>query len=205
MITTLEKSELKTTNQIIPKYLIREEIDGKSFFFKGYQSVINKSKKLEDIIGISGLQSFIIYLFSSYSHLNISRKHYHFFNNIGMNLSKETTLILDFSIFDKTVLTFDKIDEHYVKVPPKVVVEVDVKIENENQTDFDYITQKTEKLLDFGTERIIWILSKNKKIIVAEKKARWQIINWNEDFELIDGLIINLQKMFEEEGFIGSE
>lgn len=198
MVTTVEKAK-------IPQFLIREKIDDTRFFYKGYQSVINKTKKLEDIIGISGFQAFIISIFTNYSHLNIGHQKYRFFNNLGVELSKDTLLVLDFSIFDKSILTIDKINEHYVKVPPKVVVEVDIKIESDNTTDFDYINQKTEKLLNFGTEKVIWILSKSKKIMVAMPNENWQVMDWNKDFELIDGHIINLQKMFEEEGFIDVE
>lgn len=200
MITALEKSEVKTTNQIIPKYLIREEIDGKLYCYKGYKTVLNQTKKVEEIMGASGLQSFIIQILMKFLFRNADDKRYHFMTNeVGGHLKKNTNLSYDLAIFDKTVLTFDKINERYIDVPPKI----DVKIETEDQTDFDYMTQKTDKLLAFGTERVIWILSKTKKIIVATPNENWQVMNWNKDFELIDGHLINIQQMFEVEGFTG--
>jgi hypothetical protein len=33
----------------IPELLVREVIDGVPFFYKGYKSVLNKTKKIEDI------------------------------------------------------------------------------------------------------------------------------------------------------------
>ena len=65
--------------------------------------------------------------------------------------------------------------------------------------------QSYEKLLNFGTEKVIWILSKTKKIIVATPNQNWQVMNWDKNFVLIDEHQINLQKMFEEEGFVGLE
>jgi Uma2 family endonuclease len=204
MITTLEKSELRTTNQNIPKYLIREEIDGQLYYYKDYKAVLNQTKKAAEIMGASGLQSFIIQILMKFLFRNADDKRYHFMTNeVGGHLKKRTNLSYDLAIFDKTVLTFDKINDRYIDVPPKIVVEIDVKIETEDQTDFDYMTQKTDKLLTFGTERVIWILSKSKKIIVATPNENWQVMNWDKDFELIDGLMINLDKLFEDEGFVG--
>jgi hypothetical protein len=34
----------------IPQILVREVIDGVPFFYKAYKSVLNKTKKLEDIM-----------------------------------------------------------------------------------------------------------------------------------------------------------
>lgn len=200
----VRKKAVKSTSQVIPKHLIREEIDGQFYYYKGYKAVLNQTKTVAEIIGASGLQSFIIQVLMKFFIRNIDDKKYHFLTNkVGGHLRKHVNLSYDLAIFEKSVLTFDKINENYIDVPAKVVIEVDIKIEAENQTDFDYITQKTEKLLDFGTESIIWILSKSKKIILATQNENWQIINWNNDFELIDGHFINRQKMFEEEGFVG--
>ena len=206
MITTLEKAEMNIPNQVIPKHLIRDEIDGQFYYYKGYKAVLNQTKTAEEIMGASGLQSFIIDLVMAYLYIEVGRKKYRYLSNeVGGHLRKHVNLSYDIAIFDKSILTIDKIDEHYVKVPPKVVIEVDIKIESDNTTDFDYINQKTEKLLNFGTEKVIWILSKSKKIMVAMPNENWQVMDWNKDFELIDGHIINLQKMFEEEGFIDVE
>ncbi len=55
-------------------------------------------------------------------------------------------------------------------------------------------------MLDFGAEKVIWILSKPKQIIVATPGGRWEILDWNLDVELLEGHIFNIGKYFEEEG-----
>ncbi|MEZ4906011.1 MAG: Uma2 family endonuclease, partial [Spirosomataceae bacterium] len=48
----------------VPQYLIKEVLDGLPVYYKGYKSVLRKEKTLEEIMGASGLQLFIIrYLF----------------------------------------------------------------------------------------------------------------------------------------------
>ena len=42
--------------QMIPKALIYEEIDGKPIYYRGYQDVLNKKNTPEGIMGSSSLQ-----------------------------------------------------------------------------------------------------------------------------------------------------
>jgi len=44
----------------IPSVLIHEIINGKPLYRKGYREVLAKTKKIEDIIGSSSLQAFLI-------------------------------------------------------------------------------------------------------------------------------------------------
>ena len=58
----------KTSNRHgrkIPDYLIYEIMDGQPIYYRGYQSVLNKTKTLEAITGCSSLQAELIsYLLS---------------------------------------------------------------------------------------------------------------------------------------------
>ncbi len=49
----------KAKKRKIPAYLIRETIDGVNFYYPGFRQVLNKQKKLENLIGDSGLQFFL--------------------------------------------------------------------------------------------------------------------------------------------------
>ena len=44
----------------IPNYLVYEIMDGKPIYYRGYQSVLNKTKTLEQIMGCSSLQAVLI-------------------------------------------------------------------------------------------------------------------------------------------------
>jgi len=50
--TTLERP---ASQQEIPKSLIYEEIDGKPFYYRNWKKVLNQQKKLEEIMGCSGI------------------------------------------------------------------------------------------------------------------------------------------------------
>ncbi|MCY7327193.1 MAG: hypothetical protein LH618_01440, partial [Saprospiraceae bacterium] len=43
----------------VPAYLVRETIDGIPFYYRGYRSVLNKTKTFDEIMGDSGLQLFL--------------------------------------------------------------------------------------------------------------------------------------------------
>lgn len=48
----------------VPTYLVKEILDDMPVFYKGYKAVLRKEKTIEDIMGASGLQIFIVrYLF----------------------------------------------------------------------------------------------------------------------------------------------
>lgn len=62
-----EKPRQRNKAKAIPESLIYEIIDGKPFYYDGYKDVLANKKTSEEIMGASGLQSFIIqYLFNIY-------------------------------------------------------------------------------------------------------------------------------------------
>lgn len=63
-----------------------------------------------------------------------------------------------------------------------------------------YISLKTKKLLNFGAEKVIWILTKPKQVIIATEEQHWKVVDWDEDVALIEGHTFNIGKHFEEEG-----
>ena len=67
-------------------------------------------------------------------------------------------------------------------------------------SDFDYLHTKTQKMLDFGVEKVIWILTNSRKVIVATPKTAWLTMGWHNDIEIIDGIIFNIHNYLEERG-----
>lgn len=188
-------------NPMVPDVLIRDIISGEPFYYKGYQDVINKTKQIQDIMPSSGLQSLIIEAILELFFTKVDKKKYRVFTNeSGSHLGKNNNMGLDIAIYEKEVLTPDKINKHYVNVPPKVVVEVDVKIDTNNHTELEFITKKTNQLLEHGTAKVIWILSETQKVIVAVLNKDWLMISWKKDIELIDGHVFNIAGYLEKEG-----
>ena len=188
----------------VPKYLIKETIDGIPFYYKGFRDVINETKTKVDIMADSGLQGFIKTFFVILLSQKLDFSKYHFFvGETGTHIDRSNNLSLDLSIFDLTILTPDKITTQYIDVPPKVVIEVDVNVEvpEVNTNIFDqFLLRKVKKLHKFGTEKIIWVFSKSKTIIVSTANQKWDVVDWNNEIEIIEGIKFNLAKYLEEQG-----
>ena len=187
----------------VPDYLVKEVIDGMKFYYRDYRQVLNGKKTLEDIMGWSGLQGIIVRYFTYFVLNKIDHKKYWVIpGETGNHLGHRNNFSLDISIFDRKVLTADKVTPKYVDVPAYCVIEIDVQAEWEegNMSDVEFIGLKTKKLFEFGTQKLVWVLSKSKKIIVAEPDKNWQIIDWDKDIELIEGITFNVGKHLADEG-----
>ena len=187
----------------VPEYLVKEEIDGVKFYYPGYRQVVAGKKTLDDIMGWSGLQGIIVSYFTYFVLNKLNFKKYRVIpGETGNHLSLRNNLSLDLAIFERSVLTANKITTKYVDVPAYCVIEIDVQAEWEdgNMSDVEFIGLKTKKLFEFGTQKLVWVLSKSKKVIVAEPGKRWEIIDWDEDIELMEGIMFNVGKHLEEEG-----
>lgn len=88
-------------------------------------------------------------------------------------------------------------------MPPKVVVEVDVKIEADQFPDpKDYISRKSEKMIEFGTERVIWVLTDNRKVMVTDHTREWFVYNWDDIVPVFDQYQLCLNDLLKREGVI---
>jgi len=196
----VQESTQPTTTQI-PAYLVKETIDGRAFYYPDFRKVMAGEKTLDDIMGSSTLQSFIIDFVSYIVHTKLSRKlYYSLSSEIGIHIDKRNNLAGDLAIFERSNFPAKKINVHYADIPPKVVVEVDTNIDYSEVGAFDYVHLKTQKLLDFGVQRIIWIFTRSQKIMVAEPSKDWLIKGWNQEIELLDGKFFNVGAYLAEEG-----
>ncbi len=187
----------------VPDFLVKEEIDGVRFYYQNYKAVLNKKKNVEDIMGGSAIQSLVIqYLMKIMFKKDIDLKYYIFTNETGNNLGLRNNLQFDIALYDRTLLTADKITGKYVNaIAPTIVLEIDTDISLDD-TGFtaiqDYYFTKTQKLIDYGTQKVIWIFTKGKKIMVAEG-SEWHIYNFDKTIQVIDNVEFNLAEFFNEE------
>ncbi len=85
-----------------------------------------------------------------------------------------------------------------IPVAPKAVIEVDTKADLSRYGSIEeYSYEKTQDLLNSGIERVIWIFTKTKKVMIAERNKKWIVQNWNEDFEVMEGIKLNIEKFLE--------
>lgn len=181
--------------------LVFETIDGRDYYYRGYQEVLKGKKSKEEIMGTSGLQSLIISYLIEVIILKINKKLYHFLTGeTGLHLNQRDNLSNDIAIYDKNILTPDKITTNYIDVPPKVAIEVDIRINLERPTDHEYVYKKTEKLLDFGLERVIWVFTNSQKVLIAEPRKDWIISDWHKEIEILEGITFNIAQFLKQEG-----
>lgn len=185
----------------VPAYLIKEVLNGIPIYYKGYKAVLRKEKTLESIMGSSGLQVFILRYFSYLLIRQLDENQYYVFTGEGgMHLDVNNNLSGDVMIYEQSKLPVSKIDTHYLDVPPKIDIEVDVSIDTTDFTEQTYIHQKTDRLLSWGVEKVIWVLSASKKVIVAEQGKDWLLVDWSKDIEIIDGVKFNISQYLEKSG-----
>ena len=48
-------------------------------------------------------------------------------------------------------------------------------------------------MLNFGVERVIWILTNSKKVLVATPNNDWLTMDWDKDIEILEGIVFNIQ------------
>ncbi len=203
---TASNSPQKTLPHIpaksIPAALIYEIIDGQPIYFKGYREVLKKQKTIEEIMGSSTLQGFIIEYILRILFRKLDEKRFHILTNEqGLHLSEKNNLSADIAIFEKEKLSVKLADKQYASVPPKIQIEVDINADTEDfASPVSYTYLKTEKLFEFGVEKVIWILSESKKVMVATPNEDWQIVDWHKEIEILDGLSFCIGQYLKEEG-----
>ncbi|MER0442426.1 Uma2 family endonuclease [Emticicia sp. W12TSBA100-4] len=199
-VRNLNKKLPKIPAKKIPASLIYEVIDGKPIYYKGYREVLGGTKKSSEIMGASTLQNMIIQYMLRILFRNLDEKKYHILTNEqGLHLEKKTNLSADIAIFETSKLPLKAADKHYASVPPKIQIEVDIDADIENfEFPEAYINLKTDKLLAFGVEKVIWVISESKKVMIATKDENWQIANWHQDIEVIEGISFNIGQYLQE-------
>jgi Uma2 family endonuclease len=199
MESTVTLPEAKGRKKV-PAYLVKEEFDGVPLYYKGYRDVLSGEKTLEEIMGCSGIQSLIVTYLTILLGNKLNKKRYRVLTGEVGSLIDKKKSSLDVAIFDKSVQTPGHLNRRYTNVPPKIVIEVDVSVENEKMSDYDIIHFRTDKLLEMGVEKIIWIFTLDGKIMVAEKGKDWLTFDWDRDVEILDGISFNIPQYLDEEG-----
>ena len=184
----------------VPQSLIYEMLDGRPLYCQGYRDVLAGRKTAEEIMGSSTLQWVLVSL--KIMCRSLDEKRYWFASNeAGVHLDHRSNLSHDVAIYDRTVLTPDKINRKYASVPAVVAIEIDVKADLANIEDRNYVNLKTRKLLDFGTDKVIWVFSDSQQVMVAERTAdAWLTMDWHRYLELHDGQVFNIGEYLKQEG-----
>ncbi|MDM7274254.1 Uma2 family endonuclease [Sulfurihydrogenibium azorense] len=178
----------------VPKELIYEMRYGKPIYYRDYDKVLEGEKTMEEVMGSSKLQVFIISVILDFLFKTLNSKNYIIATNeAGFQWAPRTWRNLDIAIFDRKKLLEEGINNKYAKTPPEIVIEIDTKADLKKYGDFmNYQREKTQDLLDAGVKKVIWYTTFDKKVMLAEKDKPWIITDWNYEVEIVDNLKLNL-------------
>jgi hypothetical protein len=195
-------ADIQKKNKIkkIPDALIYETINGKHYYYQGYEKVLSKSKKLEEIMGYSSLQSILFNIIATFLYESSQKQLRAVAGEIGLHVAIGDNPSIDMAIFRKGQLKKEDLGVKYFNIAPAAIIEVDTKATLESNETFDYYLTKTQKLLDFGVEEVFWFFTNAKKIMIAKQHQPWITVDWCDDVEIL-GCQLNIEQLFENEEF----
>lgn len=188
----------------LPESLICDVIDGKVYPFAGWEKVINGEKSIEDIMGSSSLQGNLISIMLKALFVGIDERKYRILTSeMGYHQSLRNNFSIDIGIYDRGTLSYKDLSEKYTDKAPKVAIEVDTKIDLSDTSEMEYVTRKTQKLLECGVEKVAWIFTKTQTCILATPEDAWRILDWNNDLELLPEYSLNIADLIERDRQLG--
>ncbi len=195
MVTTARKLSKEEKRKLL-KILTYEKVNGKPVYYRDYRKVLKGELPPEAVMGSSDLQAYIIAVLVAFLYSKLDTAKYLIMTNeLGFFTSEDSFRLLDIAIFEKEKFKFSG---GYTKIPPKVAIEIDTKADLKDYASVeDYAFEKTQELINAGVEKVIWIFTKPKKVMIAEKGKKWIVQDWKDDFEVIENINVNLNKLQE--------
>lgn len=183
----------KASPRNVPEQLVYEIIDGQPYYYKGYRDVLKNLTTSEEIMGCSSLQWVIIQYLLRLLFQNLNEKQYWIATNEpGLHLDRRNNFSGDILVFNKATLPGSGISTKYAAVPSVLHLEVDIAAELDEEPSAIYLEKKVNRLLEFGTGKVIWIFTKNKKILIADAQTNWQWFDWSSTLPLIENIHFNI-------------
>lgn len=159
----------------IPSELIYDIIDGKPYLHKFSQGVFSRALIRSYLFEVlfEGIEKGSNLLIASAPTLFINDR---------------SLVTCDIMVFEKHKLT---IDENYAQIPPKITIDLDIKVELGDLTEDEYIFLKMTKLVNFGVEKAIWVFTNSKKVVVMDSQT-WISKKWDDDVDILTGIKCNI-------------
>ncbi len=187
----------------IPGTLIREEIDGKVFPYKQYRKILSGELTPHSSLGSSELQSTLVSIMHGYLFGQLDRKQYHLVTGEpGIHLTHRDNLANDIAIYPRSEKS-GALTTNYFSRPPVVVIEVDVKVDTTEagMTEFEYVILKSQQLIGFGCQQVVWVLTSIRQLVVFAGEASFQVLPWSVPLPLPVGAVLHLEQWIADEGF----
>jgi Uma2 family endonuclease len=188
-------------NTRVPSYLIYEELDGKPIYFKGYKDVLAGTKTIEEIMGASELQTMVVSVLVKFLNRNLEDKYIVGSSEAGLHVQSRNNFSSDIVIYEADQFQNRSFTRNYSEIPPRVVIEIDIQGDFPDQQEFaNYYLKKTQKLLDFGVQQLIWFFTDVRKVVIAEPNKPWLTVDWQEEITIFDQYRFSIKNLIESSG-----
>jgi len=143
--------------------------DGTPVYYRGYKEYGKGTKNIESIAGSGYQQSLVITRILRFLFQHLPEQQYEILTNeFGPKTGNKGWRNLGIAIYHRDQLKGVPLEDKYLAIPPKVVIEVDTKAEVEEMpVPLNYYHQKTDELLNGGVEKVIWVFTAHEKIMEA--------------------------------------
>ena len=193
------KKSSKPKRKRVPRELIYEMRKGSPIYYRDYDKVLSGEKTLEEVMGSSDLHAWFLYVLMKFLIRNLDEMEFIILvGELGYRLAERSWYNLDLAIYRREKL--GELKGTFTNIPPEVVIEIDTKADlRKFENPQDYFHRKTQDLLDSGVKKVIWIFTKEKKVWIAKKDNPWLIVDWNYEFEILNGIKLNLSELIKKE------
>ncbi len=189
-------ADLQTnTTQTAPVHLIYEMAE-EPIYYRDYQTVLRGAEEPEEIMGSSYLQSFVISVLLRYLMRHLPEVYVVLTNELGLQLPGGKWRAADIAIYHQDQLRDVPLHNRYLAIPPQIVIEVDTQADlSQFNTPLDYYYTKTDALLDFGVNKVIWVFTDARKVMVAESGRNWITHGWESDVTVLGDVVVDLAQL----------
>lgn len=186
----------------IPEMLIAETLEGKPIYYKGYKQVLSRKLKQNDIMGISDVQGFFTNLIKDHLTPLLKKDYKVLAGELGLHLQHQDNVSVDIAVVSRDLYQPSRFKGKYLDYPPQIVVEIDINIDPTESfgNNTEYVNIKTQALLNFGVQQVIWVFTRSRKIMVAENNNAWLTMNWHDTVTVL-GHTFSIEQLIEEDGF----
>ncbi len=182
--------------QTIPDTLVYEMQNGEPIYYAGYRDYLNGIKPIEEVMASSLIQSMIISRLMFILQVNLSDEYEVLTNELGIQFKKKAWRAADLAIVKTVDIEQVEPKNKYLAFAPEIVIEIDTKAELKDlKNPLNYYQEKTDELLAFGIKKVVWIFSETQKVMVARVGEKWEISDWTEDIEIMDGVNVNIANL----------
>ena len=198
MLKTKGKKKLSPEEKkALLKILTYEKVNGKPIYYRDYKKVLKGELLPEAVRARTVLQAFLLTQIMFFLIEALGTKRYLALpGELRFYYKNNSWRSIDIGIFEREKFEPFILSDKPLTAPPKVAIQIDTKADLSRYSSLkEYAYEKTQDLLDAGVEKVVWIFTKTKKVMEAEKGKDWIVHGWEKDIEIMRGIKVNIEKL----------